>query len=118
MRAQVILSMQTNIDLPDLPASGAVLDEVVRELVEPIVSGDDLVVLAEQSFEQRGLIRVEVGLVDCLGDAIVEVEAGDAQLFAAVLVDELHGGVIFFGSLEVVARNVVAEDASGQVRRA
>ena len=45
--------------LAGLPARGAVLDEVVGQLVQPVVGGDDLVVLAEQLLQQRRLVRVE-----------------------------------------------------------
>ena len=90
------------------------LDEVVGQLVEPIVGRDDLVVLAEQFLQQRGLIGVEVGLLDRLGDPVVQVEPGDPQLLAPVLVDQLDGGLVLLGPLEVVARDVVAEDASRQ----
>ena len=50
--------------LAGLPARRAVLDEIGGDLVEPVVGGDDLVVLAEQLLEQRRLIRVEFGLLD------------------------------------------------------
>ena len=101
--------------LAGLPAGGAVLDEVVGQLVQPIVGGDDLVVLAEQLLQQRGLIRVELGLLDRLGDPVVQVEPRDAQLLAPVLVDQLDRGLVLLGALEVVARDVVAEDAPGQL---
>ena len=50
--------------LARLPSRRAVLDEIGRDLVEPLVGGDDLVVLAEQLLEQRRLIGVEFGLLD------------------------------------------------------
>ena len=71
--------------------------------------------MPEQLLEQRLLVRVEFGLCDGVGDPVVEVEARDAELFAAVLVNELHGRAVFFGALEVVARDVAAEDALRQV---
>ena len=91
------------------------LDEIGGDLVQPLVGGDDLVVLPEQLLEQRLLVRVEFGLLDRLGDAVVQVEPRDAQLLAAVLVDQLHGRAVLFGALEVVARDVVAEDALGEL---
>ena len=101
--------------LPGFPPGRAVLDEIRRDLVEPFVGGDDLVVLAEQLIEQRCLIGIEFGLLDLLRDPVVEVETGHAELLAAVLVDELDGGAVLFRPLEVVARDVVAEDALGDL---
>ena len=91
------------------------LHEIGGDLVQPVVGGDDFVILAQQLLQQRLLVRVEVGLRDGFGDAVVQVEPGDAELLAAVLVDQLHGRAVFLGALEVVARDVAAEDALGQV---
>lgn len=63
------------------------LDEVIGQLVQPVVGRNHLVVPAEQLLKQGLLIRVEIGLLDRVGDAVVEVEPGDAQLLAPVLVD-------------------------------
>jgi hypothetical protein len=38
-----------------------------------------------------------------------------AKLFAAILVDEFDGGAVFFGALEVVAGDVIAKDALGDL---
>ena len=67
------------------------LDKVVGQHVEPVVSRDDFVVLAKQLLEQRGLVRVEVGYLDCIGDPVVQVQPRDAKLLAAVLVDQFDG---------------------------
>ena len=61
------------------------------------------------------MIRIEFGLLDLLGDAVVQIEPRDAELLAPVLVDELDGRAVFLGALEVVARDVVAEDALGEL---
>ena len=50
-----------------------------------------------------------------VGDAVVEIEPRDAELLAAVLVDQLDGGAVLLRALEVVARDVVAEDALRQL---
>ena len=91
------------------------LNEIGRDLVEPLVGGDDLVILAQQLLEQRRLIRVEFGLLDLLGDPVIEVGLGDAQLLAPVLVDQLDGRAVLLRPLEIVARDVVAEDAFGDL---
>ena len=98
-----------------LPARGAVLDEVGGELVQAVAGGDDFVVLAEQLLQQGFLVRVELGPGDGFGDTVVEIEPGDAEFFAAILVHQLDGGIVFLGAFEVVARDVAAEDAPGQV---
>ena len=63
------------------------LDEISRQFVEAIVGRDDLVVLAEELLQERGLIWVELSLLDRLGDPVVQVEAGDPQFLAPVLID-------------------------------
>ena len=101
--------------LAGFPARGAVLDEVLGNLLQPLVGGDDLVVLAQQLLQQGRLIRVEVSLLDLVGDQVVEVEPRHAELLAAVLIHQLDRGAVFFRTLEVVARHVVAEDALGHL---
>ena len=70
------------------------LDEVVGQLVEAIIGREDLVVLAEEFLQQGGLVGVEVGLLNRLGDPVVQVETGNPQLLAPVLVNQLDGGLI------------------------
>ena len=75
------------------------LDEVVRELFQPIVGRDHLVVLAEKLLQQGHLIRIEVGLVHRLGvvkvnepSLWVEVVAphrGEAFAACQWLIDEM-----------------------------
>jgi hypothetical protein len=75
----------------------------------------DLVILTEQLIEQRCLIGIKFGLFDLLSDAAVEIEAGYAELLAAVFVNEFDGGTILFRALEVVARDIVAVNAFGDL---
>ena len=96
--------------LPGLPPGRAMLDEVVGDLVQPIVGRDHLVVPAQQLFEQRRLVGVEFGLLDLGGDAVVEVQPGNAELLAPVLVDELHRRSVLLGALEVVSGDIVSEN--------
>ena len=91
------------------------LHEIVRQLVQPVVGGDDFVILPQQLLQQRLLVRVEFGFLDGVGDAVVEIQPGDAKLLAAILINQLHRGLVFFGPFEIVARNVTAEDAPGQM---
>ena len=91
------------------------LDEVVGQLVQTVIGGDDLIVLPQQLLQQHGLVRVEFGLLDLGGDAVVEVQSRDAELFAPVFVDQLHGGLVFLRALEVVARYVATEDPPGEM---
>src|SRR5438128_1093882 len=90
-------------------------DEVGRDLVEPLVGGDDLVILAEKLIEQRGLIRVKFGLLDLRRDPVIQVGACHAEFLAPVFVYKLDGRAVLFRALEVVAGDVVAEDAPGDL---
>ena len=91
------------------------LDKVGRELVQAVAGGNDFVILTEELLEQGFLVWVELGLGDGFGDTVVEVEPGDAEFLAAILVHQLDGGIVFLRPFEVVARDVAAEDAPGQV---
>lgn len=43
-------------------------------------------------------------------------ERGEAELFAAIFVDQADGGAVFFGTFEIVGRrDVIAEDAAGKL---
>jgi len=88
-----------------------VLHEVGGHLVEAVVGGHHLVVLAQQLREQRFLVGVEPGGLDHLSHPIVQVEVRDAQLLAAVFVHQLHGRAVLLRALEIVLRDVGAEDA-------
>ena len=90
------------------------LHEVGGDALEPGVGRDHLVVLAEQLLEQRLLIGVEVRVVDLRRDAVVQVRTRHPELLAPVLVHQLDRRAVLHGALEVVARHVVAEDASGE----
>ena len=91
------------------------LDEVGCDLLQPLVCSNDLVVLAQQLFQQRGLVWVQVSRVYRSRDPVVQVEPGQAQFLPAVLVNQLDRSPIFFTAFEVVARHIVAEDAFGQL---
>ena len=75
--------------LARLPAGRAVLGEVLGQLVQPVVGRDHFVVLAEQLLQQGLLIRIEVGLLNRIGDPVVQIEASQPQLLAPVLVHQL-----------------------------
>ena len=66
--------------------------KILRQLVQPVVGRDHFVVLPKQLLQQGDLVRVEFGFLDLGGNAVVQVEPGNAQLLAPVLVNELYGG--------------------------
>ena len=91
------------------------IDEIDGDLVQPFVGSDDLVVLAQQLLEQRLLVGIEFCLLDLRHDAVVQIGPCHTQLLAAILVDQLDGRSVFLGPLEIVARDVIAEDAFGEL---
>jgi len=92
-----------------------VLDEVRSDLVQAIIGGDNLIILAQEVLQQGFLVRIEVCLLDLLGHPVIEVLAGDSELLAPALVNELDRGLVFLRALEVVAGDIGAENAPGQV---
>ena len=90
------------------------LDEIGGQLVQPVVGSDDLVILPQQLLQQCLLVGIEIRLFDRRGDPVVQVQSGNAQFFAPVLVDQLDGRPVLFRTLEIVARNVAAENPLGQ----
>ena len=54
-------------------------------------------------------------MVDGVSDSVIQVEPCDTEFLAAAFIDQFHCGMIFFGSLEIVSRDIGTEDASRQV---
>ncbi len=61
--------------LASFPPRSAVLDEVLRDLQQPVVGGDDLVILAQQFLQLGLLVGVELGFLDGGRDLLVETFA-------------------------------------------
>jgi hypothetical protein len=61
------------------------------------------------------LVGFKFGGFDGLGDLLVQIEPGEAEFFAPVLVDQLHRRAVLLAALEIVARDVVAKNALGQL---
>ena len=92
------------------PATEEVFDDVFRNRVEPVVAGDQLVLLAESSGELAFLGLVEVGLLDDRREVVGEGRILDRDLRDTVLVVERDGGVVGCRGSEVVDRDVIAKD--------
>jgi hypothetical protein len=99
--------------LPLEPAPEEVLHDVLRDGVEPVVSRDEVVALAEELLETRLALLVEIRAVDDVVDVLVEGWIRQPQLGGAVLVEERNGRSILDRLLEVVDAHVVAEDLAG-----
>ena len=97
--------------LAGLPGLRVVVHEVPCHLVEPTAGGDDVVLASE--FLLQALRHVDVlhfDLLEFLGNSLVQVVDGDPQRVAAGVVVQRHGGAVFHRALEVVGRDVRAED--------
>ena len=57
----------------------------------------------------------DLQLLQLLGDALVEVADGHAQLLAPGVVVERHGGLVLHRALEVVGGDIIAEDPAGDL---
>ena len=106
------------VDRHDEPLAGEaaaeeVLDDVLRDGVEAVVAGDQLVLLAERSGELAFLRLVEVGLLHDRHEVVAEGRVGDRDLRDAVLVVERDSRVIGGRRSEVVDRDVVPEHLAG-----
>ena len=72
--------------------------------------------LGELAFQLFLLVHVQIGGFDGLQYPVVDVGIPNLlKSFAAVLVVQRHGGLVFHGALEVVHGNVAAEGAFGEV---
>ena len=47
------------------------LDEVFSQFVQTVISGNDLVILAEQFLQERHLVGIKLGALNGIGDAVV-----------------------------------------------
>ena len=89
------------------------LDDVLRDRLQAVVAGDQLVLLAERPRELALLGLVEIGLLDDRHEIVAEGGVGDLQLRDPVLVVQRHRRVIGGRCGEVVDRDVIAEDLAG-----
>ena len=94
-------------------AAEEVVDDVLRDRVEPVIAGDQLVLLPESSGELALLVLVEVGLLHDRHQVVAEGRVRDLQLRDPVLVVERDRGVVGGRGREVVDRDVVAEHLAG-----
>ena len=68
---------------------------------------------AELPFELRLLLRVELRVLDQAVEVVVQVRVDELQLRRAVLVEQRHRRAVLDRLLEVVDRDVIAEDLLG-----
>ena len=110
--------------LAGLPCRRVMAHEVAGHLVEPLAGGDDVVVALQLPLQAlRDVDVVGLQLFQLLGDALVQVVDGHAQVVAAGVVVERHRGAVLHRALEVVGGDVVAEHlardlVAGEQRRA
>ena len=48
--------------------------EVGGDLFQPVIGGDNFIILSEELFQQGLLVRVKVGPGDSVGDAVIEIQ--------------------------------------------
>ena len=97
--------------LAGLPGRRVVAHEIPCNLVEPTAGGDDVVVASELPLQAlRHVDVLDLQLFQLVRDALVEVAHGHSQLFSAGVVVQRHGGAVLHRALEVVGRDVGAED--------
>jgi hypothetical protein len=87
--------------------------DVRRDLVEPFLAGDQVVLLAEHPLQLPLLVLVQFGVLDHPVDVVVQLLVGQLKLRDAVLVEQRHGRAVVYGLLEIVDADVVAEDLLG-----
>ena len=92
--------------LPDVRVVG---DEVACHGSQARLGHDDMDTVVELGLHLLGLVGVEVGILNGLEKLVVNLRILDAELIAAILVEQRHRGPILDGALEVVDRNVTAE---------
>src|SRR5215472_6900693 len=91
------------------------LYKIGSKFVQAIIGCNHLVVFAKQLLQKRRLVGIKISLLRRLCNSVIQVQASNAKLFSSVLVDQLDRGMIFFRALEIVTRDVGAEDALGQL---
>ncbi|MNJ33644.1 hypothetical protein D3C77_283310 [compost metagenome] len=87
--------------------------DVSRHSVQTVITRDQMILPAQFALQLGFLVRVEFGIFDQLIDVLVQVRVNKLQFWRAILVEQRHGGTVFDGLLEVIDRNVVAEDFFG-----
>jgi hypothetical protein len=110
----VALSIETTIALPTESAPQKMTHDVLGHRVQPVIACDHVVLSAQVTFELLflGFVQVLPPRSDCI-DVIVEIGIFQPQLGRAILVIERDCRAVLDGLLEVINRNVVAEDFAG-----
>ena len=96
--------------LPLESPSEEVVHDIPGHRLEAVITGDDLVLAAEFSFEFRLLLGIEFRLLDQIIDLIVQIGIHQLEFRCPILVEERHRRPILHRLLEVIDRDIVAED--------
>ena len=97
--------------LAGLPLRRVVPHEVLGDLLQALLCGDDVVFALELALQALLDVHVlDLGFLECVRDLLVQVGRCDPELVAARIVVERDGGAILDGALEVVGADVVPED--------
>ena len=99
--------------LADKAPAEEVPHDVLRHGFQPVVARDQVVLPPQHLLQLGFLLRVEFGVLDQAVDVFVQVGIDELQFRRAVLVEQRHGGAVLDGLLEVVDRDVVAENFLG-----
>ena len=97
--------------LASFPRCRVMPDEVSRNLVQPLVCRYDVVISFE--FSLQPLLDVDIlgfQFFELLCDSLVQIADGHAELISTGVVVDRHGGLVLDCPLEVVCRNIIAEN--------
>ena len=90
-----------------------VTDDVLRHRLQPVVAGDQVVLLSQDLLELLLLVDVEFSPVNQIVDVVVEVWVDQLKLRRAVFVEQRHRGPVLDRLLEVIDGDVVPEYLTG-----
>ena len=84
--------------------------DILRNSLQPVITGDNLVLPTQLPFEFCLLFWVEFRLLNQIVNVIVQVRIYQLQLRCSIFVEERHRRAIFDRLLEVVDGDVIPKD--------
>ena len=100
--------------LTALPFRRKMFGKILGYKIKAFGGGDDVIVTLQLAFQPLGNIDIlDFELFQLLGDPFVQIVDRDAELIAARIIIERHRRPVLNRALEIVAGDIISENALG-----
>ena len=84
--------------------------DIFRHRLQPVITGEDVILLAQFLLKPLLLIRVQLRFFDDLVNILVQIGIHQVQFRRAVLVEKRHRRAVFHRLLKIVDGNVITKN--------